>query len=169
LVKRPRREYLDHHQGGIRRNTQHKVRQKQDNDTFKLMFFYSFLLFLVGIVFIIYINQYVQISRLNFQIEKLKEQRDELKTKKAYLQLEISSLKSLERIEEIAKNELGMAEPAEINYIVMAEPEDNKSQDINLAKNTGKEIDATKKKSIKDRIFAWFNNISQVQAGTLDE
>jgi len=168
LVKRPRREYLDHHQGGIRRNAQHKVRQKQDNNTFKLMFFYSFLLFLVGVVFIIYINQYVQVSRLNFQVERLEEQRDELKTEKAYLQLEISSLKSLQRIEEIAKNELGMAEPKDINYIVMAEPKENKSKDINLAKNRDKETKPAKK-GIKDRIFAWFNNISQVQAGTLDE
>jgi len=168
LVKRPRREYLDHHQGGIRHNSEHKVRQKKDNNTFKLMFFYSFLLFLIGVVFIIYINQYVQVSRLNFQVEKLEEQRDKLKTEKAYLQLEISSLKSLRRIEKIAKDDLGMAEPDEINYIIVEEPQDKKNKDINLAENKDKEIKTVKKKGIKDRIFAWFNNISQVQAGTLD-
>lgn len=132
------------------------------------MFFYSFLLFLIGVVFIIYINQYVQVSRLNFQVEKLEEQRDKLKTEKAYLQLEISSLKSLRRIEKIAKDDLGMAEPDEINYIIVEEPQDKKNKDINLAENKDKEIKIVKKKGIKDRIFAWFNNISQVQAGTLD-
>ena len=132
------------------------------------MFFYSFLLFLIGVVFIIYINQYVQVSRLNFQVEKLEEQRDKLKTEKAYLQLEISSLKSLRRIEKIAKDDLGMAEPDEINYIIVEEPQDKKNKDINLAENKDKEIKTVKKKGIKDRIFAWFNNISQVQAGTLD-
>ncbi|TDX53021.1 cell division protein FtsL [Orenia marismortui] len=167
MVKRPRREYLDHHQSRIRQNVRTKVKKSRSNATFKLMLLYGFLIFLIGILVILYINQYVQISRMNFEVEKLEEKRDKLKTEQAHLQLDISELKSLSRIEKIAKNKLGMIEPNKVKYIVSSKP----LQKDKLETSKHKENSRNKTnfdKSIKDRLLVWFSTMSKVQAGTLE-
>ncbi len=165
MVKRPRREYLDHHQKNLNQDIKPRVRKNKDNITFKLMFFYGFVIFIIGLFVIIYINQYVEVSRLNFQLEKLEDKRNKIKSENAHLELKISRLKTLDRVEEIAKSNLEMIKPNKVHYITL------NSEDRNIDNLTvvAEETKETKKVKLKDRVLAWFSHLSEVQAGTLDE
>ena len=89
------------------------------------LFLFLLLLFILAAVFL-QVYQYVQLSRKNIELEELKEERNSLKTDTAYLRLEISRLMSLERIERIARKELGMERPEEVNYITINSNEEEK-------------------------------------------
>jgi cell division protein FtsL len=65
--------------------------------------------FVFGVLF--YIWQQVQIVKLSYEIEDLKEIKKELSNVNRNLKLEVSSLKSLARIEKKAKTELGFELP----------------------------------------------------------
>lgn len=65
--------------------------------------------FVFGVLF--YIWQQVQIVKLRYEIEDLKEIKKELLNVNKNLKLEVSSLKSLARIEKKAKTELGFELP----------------------------------------------------------
>ncbi|GAB6137106.1 cell division protein FtsL [Halanaerobaculum tunisiense] len=125
----------------------------------------GFILIVGIIVFLIliHINQYVQLSRKNVQLEQLKEKKNQLKSEKAHLQLKISNLMSLDRIEKRAKQELGMKEPQQIQYVKVAS-----SQDDNLESVTEESQDKSQAKpGITEQIMAWFHSVTNVQADTL--
>ena len=85
----------------------------------KAMLVIVFIIFIIVLFFIIYINQYVKLSRKNIMVEKLEDKKRKLESKKEHLQLKIAELKSLDRVERIAKEELNMKQPDNINYIVI--------------------------------------------------
>lgn len=116
---------------------------------------------MISSLVIVYINQYVRLSRSNYRLERLESQRSQLKNHNIHLELQISQLKSLDRVEEIAKRDLGMVRPDKINYIVL---DRGSTEDVVLA-----EVDDTppeEARNIRDRIANFFDSLTEVQAGS---
>ena len=139
----------------------------------KKMWITIFIIFIIVLFFIMYINQYVQISRKSFMVEKLQDKKRKLQSKKEHLQLKIAELKSLDRVERIAKEELNMEQPDNINYIVINSNEsETKLVNKDKSKKTGDKVKEEKEKlayNLEDMMFEWINELTTVQAGTLGE
>lgn len=61
--------------------------------------------------------RYAAIAKINFEISRLDKDLAELRAENERLEIQISRLTSLERIEEIAMNKLGMKKPQEIRTL----------------------------------------------------
>ncbi|HUI68380.1 MAG TPA: cell division protein FtsL [Nitrospirota bacterium] len=68
---------------------------------------------------ILYVGGKVKIVRLGYQLEALERERRELERENRSLRIEVSSLSSPARIEEIAINRLGMIHPPKENLVVV--------------------------------------------------
>jgi cell division protein FtsL len=160
------RDYNGSQYGGNRRKSSTNSKNKITN--FKTMFAIIFIIFVIVLFFIMYINQYVQISRKSLAVEKLEDKKRDLESQKDHLQLKIAKLKSLERVERIAKRDLNMQEPDKINYIVLdsteseAQPAENNNQQV---KNKSEQVAINFKREVRN----WFKGLTTVQAGTLHE
>ena len=134
----------------------------------KYLLLIIFIIVCMLVMILLHINQYAQLSRKNLQIEKLKEKRNQLKTETAHLRLKVSKLMSLERIERIAKEDLNMKHPEEINYVVL---KDNASTGDSNSTPTKREKVKTRvaEKSWPQKVGNWFKNLANVQADTLDK
>ncbi len=66
-------------------------------------------LVLVGVLF--YVWQHIQVVRLGYQIEHLQGERIALTRQEKGLRFEVARLKSLRRVEEIARHQLGFTSP----------------------------------------------------------
>ena len=75
-------------------------------------------------------------AQLGYEIVSLQQELTRLERDAARLKLEVSRLESLERIEEVARVQLGMAEPEQVRSVMVAVPELSSSQ-ITPAEATG--------------------------------
>ncbi len=66
-------------------------------------------LVLVGVLF--YVWQHIQVVRLGYQIEQLQGERTALTRQQKELRFKVARLKSLRRVEEIARRQLGLTSP----------------------------------------------------------
>ncbi|MGM0502604.1 MAG: cell division protein FtsL [Bacillota bacterium] len=144
---------------------------------FKTMLTIILIILVIVLFFIMYINQYVQISRKSLMVEKLEDEKRQLESKQEHLQLKIAELKSLDRVEKIAKEELNMEQPDNINYIVINPTSDSEnlkatSKDQDKEENNKLETKQEKEKladDLQERMFNWVNDLTTVQAGTLSD
>jgi len=74
-------------------------------------------LFLVSVGLI---SQYSRVVALRLQIHEVTKEIEALKSEKEHLQIEVKRLNSLERIEMIAKNDLGLQYPEERQWVRIA-------------------------------------------------
>ncbi|MBR0518721.1 cell division protein FtsL [bacterium] len=82
----------------------------------------SFTILLITLMSIFYVGICAQNVKSQYNLSRLKEQRANLEKTKLALKLEVSRLNSLERIETIARKELGMAHPPNRLVIDMRNP-----------------------------------------------
>ncbi|MGH7369416.1 MAG: septum formation initiator family protein [Candidatus Methylomirabilaceae bacterium] len=66
-------------------------------------------LVLLGVLF--YVWQHIQVVRLGYEIEQLQGERVTLLRREKELRVDLARLKSLRRVEEIARRELGLTTP----------------------------------------------------------
>lgn len=66
-------------------------------------------LILVGVL--LYVWQHIHVVRLGYEIERLREEQAALVQENKALKLEMGQLRSLKRVEEIARQRLGMVTP----------------------------------------------------------
>ncbi|AZR73043.1 hypothetical protein BBF96_06305 [Anoxybacter fermentans] len=121
------------------------------------------IIFLFGLIVILYIHQYVQISRTNYQIETLKRELAQLKAENEKIRLEIAQNKSLKKIEEKARERFGMVDPENVYYITL------KSETTGESRSS--QLDSKEKDVILfvQGVADWFKNLTSVEAGTLDD
>lgn len=74
-------------------------------------------LVLVGALF--YVWQHIQVVRLGYQIEYLQGERADLMRQEKELRFEVARLRSLRRVEEIARHQLGLTSPRPGQVIVL--------------------------------------------------
>ncbi|MCK8823680.1 cell division protein FtsL [Fuchsiella alkaliacetigena] len=131
------------------------------------MFVYALLIGIIVVFGILYINKYVKINQTATEINKLQREVEVLEEKKRTMQLEISSSKSLKRIEKVAKEELGMVEPKQVNYLSL---NDKKASTQKIAKEEkGASEGIIDFRYLGKRISTWFKGLTQLRAGTLEE
>ena len=73
---------------------------------------------LVGVV-LFYVFQHIQVVRLGYEVERLRRERGALVEQGKLLALEVAALRAVKRVEEVARNELGMVTPAPAQVIVV--------------------------------------------------
>ena len=72
---------------------------------------------LLGVLF--YVWQHIQVVRLGYAIERLRTERGAALQRGRELALEIAQLKSLKRVEEVARTRLGMVTPSRGQIVVV--------------------------------------------------
>ena len=77
-------------------------------------------LILVGAL--LYVWQHVYVVRLGYEIERLREQQATLTQENKGLKLEMGQLRSLRRVEEIARKRLGMIAPKPGQVVLIPQP-----------------------------------------------
>jgi cell division protein FtsL len=81
---------------------------------------------LVGAILVlgllIYVWQHVQVVRFGYQVERLRAARVTLIQEGKALKVELGRLRSLKRVEEIARSKLGMVNPVPGQIVFMEEP-----------------------------------------------
>ena len=77
------------------------------------------LVVLAGALF--YVWQHTQVVRLGYEIERLRETRSALEQEHKALRLEMGQLRSLRRVEEIARTRLGMVTPKPGQVVLIPE------------------------------------------------
>lgn len=105
--------------GGIRPGTRAAPRAGWES----LEFFSTVALgLLILAAALLYVWQHVQVVRLGYEIEQLRETQAALVQENKALKLELGQLRSLKRVEEIARKRLGMVTPAPGQVILIPQP-----------------------------------------------
>ncbi len=78
------------------------------------------LLVLAGAL--VYVWQHTYVVRLGYEVERLRERQAVLVQESKALKLEMGQLRSLKRVEEIARNRLGMLTPKAGQVVLIPEP-----------------------------------------------
>jgi cell division protein FtsL len=78
---------------------------------------YILILALIGFIFLFLLSRFCAINETKYKIEKMKAELKNYEIQNERLKVEIAKLKSISRIEKIAKTELNMVEP-ESNQII---------------------------------------------------
>ncbi|GEM_PF-6306692 len=101
MPAQPKKEYISPHYNNSSRNTKHKPKLKE-----------NFSLFMVTVLFIILaivaVALYSKIVTTSFEVSRVQGELAALQEEQRELELEVSNLHSMERIEKIARNELKM-------------------------------------------------------------
>lgn len=74
---------------------------------------------LVGIILVSYTCQFVQIAHLSYQITSLEDNLHKVKEENHLLNIKLAEQKSMAKIETIARNELQMVEPDQVEIVVL--------------------------------------------------
>ncbi|MFQ5989093.1 MAG: septum formation initiator family protein [Candidatus Methylomirabilales bacterium] len=83
------------------------------------------ILFVGGILLgglLLYVWQHVQVVRLSYQLEQLREARITLIQEGKALRVELGRLRSVRRVEKLARRKLGMVNPVPGQVILVEEP-----------------------------------------------
>jgi cell division protein FtsL len=81
------------------------------------------LLFFILLTSVGLISQYSRVIAVKYQIHQVQQEIEALQNEIEHLQIEVKSLSSLERIETIAKNDLGLQYPEKRQWIRIARSE----------------------------------------------
>lgn len=164
----------NYNQGHYNRSSSQSNKDSTNKITnLKTMLVIIFMISIIALFFILYINQYVQLSRKSFMVEKLEDKKRKLESEKEHLQLKIAKLKSLERVERIAKEELNMEQPDNINYIVINSTNNSETKKNENQKKVAQAKTIDKKNGLsfdlEAKVEQWVKDLTTVQAGTLKE
>ncbi len=99
------------------KNKREKVNKKKIS--LKLMVGFSLILITLGVLLVAYIGQSVQLTHLNYELNYLRDELEVIEETNHKLNLQIARDRSLARIEQIARRELHMIEPEEMEVIVL--------------------------------------------------
>ncbi|WP_078809022.1 septum formation initiator family protein [Selenihalanaerobacter shriftii] len=144
---------------------QRSNKQKNNSNTLLFMSGYALIILIIVIFGILYINKYVEMNKINLQMNQVQSKIKDLEEEKQKLKLNLSQYKSLDRIENIAKVELGMVEPKQVKYISMNSKNGTslkQNQDLHL---NDRLVEISK---LGEKVSTWLQGFSQVEAGTLN-
>ena len=83
----------------------------------------AIVLLLASVLFLVFLN--LENVRTGYEINKLEKKRAELTNYNRILNIEISKLKSMERIESVAKKDLNLTTPDKFETLLLSQKEDN--------------------------------------------
>lgn len=80
---------------------------------------YFLYILVIFCAFLFYVWQHIQVIKVGYRINKFQAQLEELKNKNRYLRVQANQLKSLDRIEKIAREELKMVRPSKDDKLII--------------------------------------------------
>lgn len=97
-------------------------REREKNNFKEFLYYYiSIVILIIGVLF--YIWPYIHILNINYEFERLLKEKMKLIQNNKVLKIELASLKSLDRVENIAITRLGLTFPEEGQMVyVFREP-----------------------------------------------
>lgn len=154
---------------GEKKQRRQQKKQRNDNQSSNILIYMiiGMLIILITTMFgILYINKYVKLNKINSKINQVKQEIETLSAKKQKMKLQISQYKSLGRVEKVAKTQLEMIEPEDIKYITMNQQETTDSKNKPIVDSTTKKFKLSK---LSQRVTTWLQELTKVEAGTLEE
>lgn len=149
-------------------NTQENGQNSQKPNKIKQSFFgravaMACVVAIVGAVIIVYIHQFVQISTTNYEINQLKKEVAAIQEENDTIRLQILQNKNLKRIEQEAREKLGMIDPSQKETCY-----------IPVQKKSTVEAVSVEPSEVNNFVFVrdmmtWLKNLTSVEAGTLEE
>jgi cell division protein FtsL len=82
----------------------------------------TWMAILIAVVLFFYVWQHMQVVRLGYEVQQLKQQHQHLLNKFYYWKYEMYKVKSLSEIEQIARQKLKMKTPSSNHVIIMKNP-----------------------------------------------
>lgn len=101
------------------KNKKTSSQNKKKTDSSKLIRLYVAFVLFIGIILVLYIGQIVKITHLNYQIESLQTNLQNIEDSNHHLKLKLAKKSSLSQIEEMARNRLNMVDPKETQIVVL--------------------------------------------------
>ena len=92
---------------------------------FRAILFTTAIILAVGLL---YVWQHIQVIRLGYRVERLNAELSAMVQEEKELTVKIAELKSLARIEEIARRRLGMVDPAPSQFVVLSSEKKTKPE-----------------------------------------
>ncbi|ADL12279.1 septum formation initiator family protein [Acetohalobium arabaticum] len=146
---------------------QQKSSNNNKSDSILIYMIIGILITLITVIFsILYINKYVELSKINLKINQVEKEIETLTAKKQKLKLKISQNKSLSRVEKVAKNELGMIKAEDIEYIAMGQQE---MSNIKNKPSVDSTVNRFRLSRLSRKVISWLQGLTEVEAGTLEE
>lgn len=146
---------------------QQKNRKNNKSNNVLIYMIIGILITLITVIFsILYINKYVELSKINLKINQVEKEIETLNAKKQKLKLRISQHKSLSRVEKVAKTQLGMIKAEDIKYIAM---DQQQTSDIKNKPSVDSTVNRFRLSRLGRRVISWLQGLTQVEAGTLEE
>ena len=82
-----------------------------------LLFFMVIILSISSLIFVVWSR--IQVTQLGYQLSQASKEQEELLQKNSQLKIEEATLKTLERIEEVALNQLALQKPEPSQRVIM--------------------------------------------------
>lgn len=111
------------------KNRENNNKKKNDISIITVVF-YTFFVFMIMILTASYIGQFVQIAHLNYELSDLDNYLKEVKTENDALSLALAKERSIVKVENIARNELGMVDAEDVQVLVLNSSEKNTDDKI---------------------------------------
>ncbi len=147
----------------ITNKTSHQTNTNKTPTINRKILFSLVVIAIITLITVIYISLYVQVSNKNFRIEKLKEEKRLLENQRSRVELQMARMRSIERIENVAINQLEMQRADTVEYLVLVdeqnEVDESQSQTELSERSLGDYLIAP---------FVWFKNLTSVEAGEVD-
>jgi cell division protein FtsL len=77
----------------------------------------------LGILLFLYVWQHMHVVKLGYEVETLRKQRQDLMNEHYYLKYRLNEVKSLSRVERVAREELGMITPRTGQVVILDDTE----------------------------------------------
>ncbi|MGI5875243.1 MAG: cell division protein FtsL [Dethiobacteria bacterium] len=95
-------------------------KRKQQKTGYREGFLFCGLILCLIIIGVSLISQYSRVLAVNYKIHRVSREISQLREEQEHLLIEVKRLSSLERIEEIAKNDLGLQYPEEKQWLFIS-------------------------------------------------
>ena len=82
-----------------------------------LLFFMVIILSISSLIFVVWSR--IQVTQLGYQLSQASKEQEELLQKNSQLKIEEATLKTLERIEDVALNQLALQKPEPSQRVIM--------------------------------------------------
>ena len=116
-------------------NNRNNVKKERQNSAL-LVFSFIIFTFMIALILFAYIGQSLQITQLNYTLTEQKQALEKIEQENHQLNLELARSTSLARVERIARAQLHMVEPLEIEVVVLNKNNNKENKIINNNEKT---------------------------------
>jgi cell division protein FtsB len=149
------KEKRDYNSGYI----EHNAKNISKRGKVSIVIIYIFILIVIAGLIILHIGQSLRMTHLDFEVQKLEQVFNQINKENHLLNIKLARDTSLAKVEYIARNELKMVEPDEVEILVLNTA--NRIEEVNYKEENNKRFFT--------KVFDTFlNSLNTVKADSLD-